>query len=57
MAPPCLPHSLDPMLVMMGIKMLMAIIASLLRDEEEQQWQAAIPVVVARAILEQHCQE
>ncbi len=57
MVSPSLPHFPDPMLVMMGIKMLTALIASLIWDEEEWQWQAAMSVAVARAILEQCCQE
>ncbi len=42
MMPPSFPHPPDPMVLMMGIIMLMALVATLVRDEEEWQRQAAI---------------
>jgi hypothetical protein len=56
MVPPSLPHSPDPMLLMLGIIKSTVIIASLIR-EEEQQGQAAMSVTIVGVMLEQHCQQ
>ncbi len=37
MSPPSFPHPPEPMLLMMGIIMLTAFVATLIRDEEEWQ--------------------
>jgi hypothetical protein len=41
----------------MGIIMLMVLVASLVWDEEEWQWQALMPVAISRVVLEQHHHE
>ena len=57
MSPPSFPRPPDPMLLMMGIIMLMALVTTLIRDEEEWQRQAAMPATIARVILEHRHQE
>jgi hypothetical protein len=40
------------MVLMMGVIMITALVATLIRDEEERQRQAAMPAAIARVILE-----
>jgi hypothetical protein len=40
-----------------GKIMLTALVTTLIKDEEEWLWQAAIPAPIAKVILEQHHQE
>jgi hypothetical protein len=57
MLPQSFPHYPHYIVPMMGIIMLTVLITTLIRDKEEQQWQAAMPATIARLILEQCHQE
>jgi hypothetical protein len=57
MLPPYLPHSPDPIVLIMGVIMLTVLITTLIRDEEEWQQQASMPTTIPMVILEQQHQE